>query len=100
MSDKKSNEELNDYAGGWITERKGTGVPTFLKFSYVVIAVGVIAYFLLYINGDVSGDTPRAALVRQFDSMTTPANGFMYFVVALVVVFAVVTVVFASRKTH
>ena len=100
MADKKPDEELEDYAGGWITERKGTNIPKFLILCYVVIAGGVFAYFLLYTNGDVSSGTPRAALVRQFDSFTTPANGFMYFVAALVAIYAIITVLFALRKAH
>jgi ABC-type glucose/galactose transport system permease subunit len=100
MADKKPTEELEDYAGGWITERKGTGIPAFLKLTYIVVTLGVLVYFVLYINGDTSSDTPRAALVRQFDSFTTPANGFMYFVIALVAIYAIITVLFAFRKAH
>ena len=36
MEPEKSN--LKDYAGGWIMEREGTDIPTFLKFAYIVIA--------------------------------------------------------------
>lgn len=100
MPDQKPNEELTDYAGGWITERKGTDIPGFLKFCYVAIAAGVICYFFLYTNGDVTSNSPRAALVRQFDAATTPANGFMYFVTALVCLYAIITVLFAFRKAH
>ena len=99
MAEQKPPEELNDYAGGWITERKGTGVPAFLKLTYVVVAIGVISYLFIYMNGEVNNDT-RGALVRQFDAMTSTANGFMYFVIALVMVFAIITVVFATRKAH
>ena len=99
MADKKPTEELEDYAGGWITERKGTDIPAFLKFCYVVIVAGVISYFFIYMNGEVNHET-RGALVRQFDSFTTPANGFMYFVVALIAIYAIITVLFAFRKAH
>ena len=99
MAEQKPNEELNDYAGGWIQERKGTEIPAFLKFSYIVIALGVFLYIVSYINGVVN-DTPRGELVRQFDSMTTPANGFMYFVAALIAIYAIITVIFAFKKSH
>ena len=99
MSEQKAHEELNDYAGGWIQERKGTDVPPFLKYCYIVIAVGVFIYCIRYINGAVN-ETPRGELVRQFDAMTSSANGFMYFVAALVAIYAIITVIFAFKKTH
>ena len=99
MAEKKSNEEFVDYAGGWIQERKGTDIPGFLKFCYIVIAVGVLGYCVAYINGVVN-DTPRGELVKQFDSMTTPANGFMYFVAALIAIYAIITIIFAFKKPH
>ena len=33
MNDDKQ-DEVKEYADGWITERKGTDVPTFLKIAY------------------------------------------------------------------
>ena len=99
MAEQKPKEELNDYAGGWIQERKGTEIPTFLKFSYIVIVLGVFIYVFAYIDGVVN-DTPRGQLVRQFDSMTTPANGFMYFVAALIAIYAIITIIFAFKKSH
>ena len=30
-----AKEAIHEYADGWITERKGTEVPTFLKFAYI-----------------------------------------------------------------
>jgi len=99
MSEQKPNEELHDYAGGWIQERKGTEIPTFLKFSYIVIALGVFLYVVTYINGVVN-DTPRGELVKQFNAMTSSANGFMYFVAALVAIYAIITVIFAFKKSH
>ena len=83
MAEQKRKEELSDYAGGWIQERKGTDIPGFPKFCYIVIAPGVIIYCLRYINGAVN-DTPRGELVRQFDRAALRRNGFMYFVAALI----------------
>ena len=99
MAEQKKHEELHEYAGGWIQERKGTDVPVFLKYSYIVIALGVFIYCIRYINGAVN-DTPRGMLVRQFDAATSSANGFMYFVAALIAIYAIVTVIVAFRKPH
>ncbi len=49
IEEKKTSEastEVKSYADGWITERKGTEIPAFLKFAYIVIACGCFAYFL------------------------------------------------------
>lgn len=99
MAEQKHTEELEDIAGGWIQERKGTDVPPFLKFCYIIIGLGVFIYVLRYINGAVNNAT-NGALVRQFDAATTPANGFMYVVAALVLIYVVTTVVIAFRKVQ
>jgi hypothetical protein len=91
--------DVKEYAGGWMTERKGTDAPPFLKLAYVVVVVGCIAYAILYMNGEVDHET-RGALVRQFNAATTQANGFMYLVVGLAVLFAVVLWWFAFSKPH
>ena len=99
MAEQKHSEELEDIAGGWIQERKGTDVPQFLKFCYIVIGLGVFIYCLRYINGAVNNAT-NGALVRQFDAATTSANGFMYVVAALILLYVVLTVIFAFRKVQ
>lgn len=99
MPETKVPEELKQYADGWITERKGTEIPAFLKFSYIVIALGVIAYFLLYMNGEVH-HSGRGALVRQFNAVTQSSSGFMYLVIAMTVIYAIVVVVFAFKSFH
>ncbi|HZQ71232.1 MAG TPA: hypothetical protein VFA68_22090 [Terriglobales bacterium] len=96
---KETEKEIQEYADGWITERKGTGVPTFLKFAYIVIAGSVIAYLVVYMNGEVN-HADRGALVRQFNQMTQSSPAFMYAVIAMVVVFAIVVVGFAFRAVH
>ncbi|HXJ88396.1 MAG TPA: hypothetical protein VMS18_16355 [Candidatus Binatia bacterium] len=96
---KEPEAEIQEYAEGWITERKGTGVPAFLKFAYIVIAVGVIGYFLLYMNGEVS-HSDRGALVRQFNQVTQSSPGFMYAVIALVAIYATIVVAFAFKAVH
>jgi SNF family Na+-dependent transporter len=95
----KPESEIQEYADGWISERKGTGVPTFLKFAYIVIAAGVIGYFFLYMNGEVDHST-RGALVRQFNQVTQSSPALMYMVIAMVVIYAVIVVAFAFRAVH
>ena len=97
MADAKPQLETKDYADGWITERKGTDVPKFLKFCYIVIALGCIGYFFVYMFGEVN-HADRGVLVRQFNQATQSSSGFMYFVAALIVVFALVVVKFAFSK--
>jgi len=96
---KQADSEIHEYADGWITERKGTGVPTFLKFAYIVILACVIGYFFLYMNGEVN-HSERGFLVRQFDSVTQSSPGLMYAVIAMVAVFALVVVGFAFKGVH
>jgi SNF family Na+-dependent transporter len=99
MAELKAPVETKDYADGWITERKGTDVPKFLKLSYIVIAAAALAYFIYYMFGEVN-HSDRGVLVRQFNQMTQSSPGFMYFVAVLVVVFAAVVVKFAFSKFH
>jgi hypothetical protein len=97
MEPEKSN--LKDYAGGWITEREGTDIPTFLKFAYIVIAGGAVAYFLLYMYGEVN-HSERGPLVRALNAATGASAGLMYAIAALIVIFGIITVVFSFGKPH
>jgi len=99
MADTKDSNEIKSYADGWITERKNTEIPAFLKFAYIVIAAGCFAYFLIYMNGEVNHST-RGALVRQFNSVTQSSPGLMYMVAAMIAIFAIITVKFAFSKSH
>lgn len=97
--EKKPESEIQDYADGWITERKGTGVPTFLKFAYIVIMAGVIGYLFIYMNGEVN-HSDRGALVRQFNQATQSSPAFMYMVIAMVVVYALIVIAFGFKAVH
>jgi SNF family Na+-dependent transporter len=97
--EKQSESEIHEYADGWISERKGTGVPTFLKFAYIVIMAGVIGYFFLFMFGEVN-HSDRGPLVRQFNQATHSSPGFMYAVIAMVVVYAIIVVAFAFKAVH
>ena len=96
---KEPENELHEYAGGWISEKTGTGVPTFLKFAYIVIMAGVIGYFLVYMNGEVN-HSDRGSLVRQFNQATQSSPALMYTIIAMVAVYAVIVVVFAFKAVH
>lgn len=88
---------VKEIAGGWITERKGTDVPPFLKLAYPVIAFGCIAYAVIYMNGETTHDT-RGVLVQQFNAVTGTANGFMYLVAGLAGLFALGLLAYAYSK--
>ena len=91
--------DVKEYADGWILERKGTDVPTFLKFAFIVIGAGAIAYFMIYMNGETTHDE-RGPLVRAFNTTTGDANWLMYGVAGLALIFLVSLVVFVFRAFH
>ena len=97
--DKQAEKDIHEYADGWISERKGTGVPAFLKFAYIGIMAGAIGYFFLFMFGEVN-HSDRGALVRQFNQATQSSPGFMYTVIAMVVVYAVIVIAFAFKAVH
>ena len=99
MADNDRASDIKEYAGGWITERKGTDVPTFLKYAYIVITLGCVAYCIRFMNG-VLGDTDRGRLVAEFNRVTQHSDGFMYLVAALALVCGLITTIFAFRKYH
>ena len=89
---------LHEIAGGWIMERKGTEVPTFLKATYIIVAGSCIAYSIIWANGD-AGDSDRGRLVQQFNAATGFSPGFMWFVTLLIVIFAAILFKFAFTKS-
>lgn len=97
MDENKENEELKEYAGGWITERKGTDAPPFLKVAFAIIPLGALTYLLVYMNGETF-HSDRGPLVAAFNRVTGTANGFMYFVAALILIYALILVMFAFKK--
>ncbi len=92
-------KETKDYAGGWITERKGTGVPAFLKASYIVIASSAVAYLIVYLYGETT-HSDRGNLVQQFNRVTQTSEAFMYAVAAMAAAFLGAMIAFAYRKPH
>jgi phosphate/sulfate permease len=97
MTEEKKSE-LTEYADGWITERKGTGIPGFLKLAYPVILIAVIAYLFVYMNGEVTHST-RGNLVQQLNAATGSANTFMYVVMALIAAYVIVLLAFVYKKS-
>lgn len=97
MIDKKEHNEIKEYAEGWITERKGTDVPVFLKFAFVVIAGGCLTYFLMFMNGE-TGHAERGPLVTLFNQVSQHSTGLMYAIAAIGFVYAIVLVLFVFRK--
>jgi flagellar biosynthesis protein FlhB len=89
--------KLKEYAGGWINEREGTTVPNFLKLAYVVIAASCIAYFLMYMYGDVN-QADRGSLVRAMNAATEASGSLMFAVAALIVIYGIVVVIFSFGK--
>ena len=72
MSDEKDKGQVHELAGGWITERKGTKVPGFLKLAYVGFSLFGLVYLFRYWSGEVAHET-RGPLVRQMNAvMDTP----------------------------
>lgn len=90
---------VKEYAGGWITEKKGTVIPGLLKISFIIIALGCIAYMLLYMNGEVAHAT-RGMLVQRFNAVTGSSNGLMYGVAAAMVIYGAIVARFVFSKRN
>jgi hypothetical protein len=73
MSDGKDVHEL---AGGWITERKGTQVPAFLKLTYVGFCLFGLYYLYGYWQGEVAHESRGPLVQLQNQVMETPGAGF------------------------
>ena len=90
--------KLKEYAGGWINEREDGGIPGFLKLAYIAIAGGAIAYFFLYMYGEVN-NAGRGYLVRAMNAATEASATLMYIIVAMIVVYGVIVVAFSFRRS-
>lgn len=100
MSDKnKPQEEIKEYADGWITERKGTDVPMFLKVAYIFIIGGCLTYLIVFMNGEVN-HSERGVLVQAFNAATQSSSGLMYAVAVIGVIYFIIVIGFVFRKFH
>ncbi len=96
---KKPQEEIKEYAEGWITERKGTDVPAFLKFAYIFIIGGCLTYLIVFMNGEVN-HSERGVLVQAFNAVSQSSPGLMYAIAIIGLVYFVILIGFVFRKFH
>ncbi len=96
MSEQKGHDELKDYAGGWIMEKKGTDFPLFLKLAFPVIGLACTAYIVMQMWGDKDHAT-RGKFVRQFLDATHTSPALQYTVAALALIYVIIMVVFTVR---
>jgi Na+/H+ antiporter NhaC len=94
---RKETEELKSYADGWMTERKNTDIPGFLKAAFPVIGLGAVAYLVLQMSGDIH-NAQRGGLVAQFNRVSHTAPVMSYTVAALALIYVGIVVVFAIRS--
>lgn len=76
MSNEKQSDqgEVHEIAGGWITERKKTPIPGFLKMAYVGFCLFGLTYLWRYWSGETTHST-RGPLVEQFNQASqAPAD--------------------------
>ncbi|CAN5495505.1 hypothetical protein BH10ACI3_BH10ACI3_28900 [soil metagenome] len=97
MYDDKETDDIKEYAGGWMTERKGTPIPLFLKLSWTVIPLAALAYLIIYRNGETT-HADRGVLVQAFNRATGTADWFIYIVAALILIYIIILVSFAFKK--
>lgn len=95
----KDVPDVKDYADGWITERKNTNVPTFLKVSYIVISTCCIAYLIVFMYGEVN-HSERGPLVKEFIQTSQTSPALMYGIAILATLFFIAMIAFAFGKTH
>lgn len=79
--DDKTKEEIHEMAGGWITERAGTPIPTFLKMAYVGFAMFGLVYLRNYWRGEID-NASRGALVQEFNAATGDPGLMIFIVIA------------------
>ena len=96
MSEQDGKEELKEYADGWLTERKGTDLPVFLKVVFPLVGLGCVAYIIAQMSGDL-GHATRGPLVAQFLKVSQTSPAFQYVVAALALAFVIITAVFGFR---
>ncbi len=83
-NDPNKQEEIHELAGGWITERAGTPIPTFLKMAYVGFTLFALVYLRNYWKGEVD-NASRGALVQEFNVATGDPGLLIFGVIAVCV---------------
>lgn len=80
---------VHEIAGGWITERKGTPVPLFLKLTYLGFCLFGLYYLFTYFQGE-TGHATRGALVRlQNEAAQLPGTGWLAFLAAVLLAYVI-----------
>jgi hypothetical protein len=82
--DQKKPDEIHEMAGGWITERAGTPIPTFLKMAYVGFTLFALVYLRNYWRGEVD-NASRGPLVQAFNAATGDPGRLIFVVIAVCV---------------
>jgi len=86
MTDEK-DPQIHELAGGWITERKGTVVPGFLKLTYVGFCAFGLVYLVRYWQGELGHET-RGPLVQQANALAElPGSAWLAVIGGCVVLF-------------
>ncbi len=85
MTTEDDRETTHELAGGWISERKGTPVPGFLKLAYAGLSAFGVAYLLLFVAGEV-GHATRGPLVQQMSATMEPPGPVWIGVLAAILV--------------
>jgi hypothetical protein len=98
MSDEPKKDAIKEYAGGWITEREGMPIPGFLKLAFPIIGLFCCGYLIVYMNGEVN-HSDRGSLVQTFNRSTGTADLLMWSVFGLMLIYVVIAVTFALRKS-
>ncbi|HXK10102.1 MAG TPA: hypothetical protein VMT70_10685 [Vicinamibacteria bacterium] len=83
------NKDIHEVAGGWITERKGTPIPAFLKLAYVGFSLFGLVYLYLYWSGEVTHETRGPLVQAQNQIMQTPGTAWHAVIYACVAAFVV-----------
>lgn len=96
---ESENAGLKEYADGWMTERKGTDAPAFLKLAFPIIGLGCTAYLVFQMFGDM-GHATRGPLVAQFNKVSQTSPALMYAVALMALIYVIAVAVFAFRKPH
>jgi hypothetical protein len=87
MTTKSEEGGIHELAGGWITERKGTPIPGFLKLAYVGFSLFGLYYLFAYAKGEVGHET-RGPLVQQMNAaIGDPSAAWIGFLAVLIGLF-------------
>ncbi len=84
MSKKPEAGDVHEIAGGWITERKGTPIPGFLKLTYLGFGSFGLIYLFSYWLGETTHST-RGALVTEFNTLTEAPGAWWHFLLAAII---------------